>query len=485
MNAGSDLRRNAIAALFWSLVQNWGGRALALVVFLALARLLSPKDFGLASSAILIFSIVSLVSELGFSDALIQKREFKDEEAVLPFLVTLGASAVLASVTAIGAKPIAGFIGVGELAPLIVAAAALSPLAVAAGFQDAMYRRALEFRRLAERTLLGGLLGGIAGIAAAAAGFGAWALVIQFAVQTFVSLAWLWSRPVWVPSFPVETGGFPAIARFGLNVAAMRIVDFVTMRTVDFLILAKLGPSTFGLFAVSSRLYQFLMQLLQASISNVGLAALSRVASDEARLGRLFVQTTSLSAMICSPVFFGLAAIAPEVNLVMFGARWTGAEAVMAPLLVVGGIHCLLFGAGAYLTAVGRPGTLFRLMLLKACFVLTPLTLLSPTGLRSMTLCFAAGLLAEAPFTIHAALRSLSLGWRSLGRPVGVPLLACFTGFLGVSALRFPNALDPGTAASAIAYGTVFTVVYAAVTASLAFGQAKDNVRFLVSAIRR
>ena len=71
MNVTQGKQHQVVVALFWSLAQNWGGRALSFVLFLVLARLLNPADFGLAALVAFILLLLSSIAEFGFGDALI------------------------------------------------------------------------------------------------------------------------------------------------------------------------------------------------------------------------------------------------------------------------------------------------------------------------------------------------------------------------------------------------------------------------------
>ncbi|MGB3639966.1 MAG: oligosaccharide flippase family protein, partial [Rivularia sp. (in: cyanobacteria)] len=46
-----SIKQKAIKGIFWSGIQNWGSQAGSLIIFLVLARLLSPADFGLVALA--------------------------------------------------------------------------------------------------------------------------------------------------------------------------------------------------------------------------------------------------------------------------------------------------------------------------------------------------------------------------------------------------------------------------------------------------
>lgn len=486
MNDMSNFRRRAVSALFWSLFQNWGGRALSMVVFVLLARLLAPAQFGIASSAFLVMSMLSLVAEFGYGDALIQKQGLNDRDVNIPFYAAMVLSTTLACVAALMSEEIASLMKVEGLAPYLIGTVAICPFLTLASFQDAMYRRHVQFRSLAMRTLAGIIIGGVVGVAMALLGFGTWALIGQFAAQTLTSVVWLWAKPVWKPNADLHWNTMTGLTKFGFNVVGQRLIDFFTLRSIDFVILLVYGPAALALFTVSSRLYQLLLQLLQSSISNVGLTMLSKVSDDKARLQRLYLRSSSIGAFFGTPVFCALAALAPEVNHIMFGEKWAGAEHVMVPLLLMGGIHCVQFVNGSYLTALGRPQALLWLVILKAALVLPPLYFIRMDSVAGTAMIYCASLVCLTPFSFGATLSALSLRWTLMIRPVGVPMLACAVAFFAVYATRiWEGAGQMNIVLSLLLHGTIFTLAYAVSVAILAFDIGRENVLFVRNAVRK
>ena len=65
--------KHAVAkATFWVVLETGGGQALAFLLFVVFARILSPHDFGTYALAMAILGMVNMVLFQGFGDALIQ-----------------------------------------------------------------------------------------------------------------------------------------------------------------------------------------------------------------------------------------------------------------------------------------------------------------------------------------------------------------------------------------------------------------------------
>ncbi|WP_375305419.1 lipopolysaccharide biosynthesis protein [Bradyrhizobium sp. A11] len=424
MNVKPGKQHQVVVALFWSLAQNWGGRALSFVLFLVLARLLNPADFGLAALVAFILLLLSSIAEFGFGDALIQRRTLTPADVTLPFFYSFAASTLLAVLIALLAQDIERWLGVQGLAPLLTAASLSLPIGTATLFQEALYKRQMDFRVLAVRTMVATAVSGVVGIACAYAGFGALSLVIQVVVQSAISGLWLWSQPRWLPMRGHDMKSFRELSGYSIHVVLNRLLDFAIVRTIDMIILTLYGVAALGIYTVGARVYIILMQLLTQAVMDVALSALSRIAHERDRIAAAYLRSVSLGALVGSPVFVLLAAIAPEFSLLLFGAKWAGSEAVMRPLMLIGAVQTVQFVNSAYFGALGKPNYVFLLNILKFCAVVPAMFLLPSRDIGQLATIFAFSQLVVTPVTFALALRLLGLSWGQFLRPIAGCLCA-------------------------------------------------------------
>ena len=152
--AGERLGARTVRSLAWALVQAWGGKLVTLVTYLLVARWLGPADVGLAAAVTLSLSLVLMIAEGGFSDALVQRASLHDDDLEWPFLCSIGMAVVLAAVMFVLAGRVETWLGVPGLAPYLRVACAFVPIGSASSFQEGLYKRRLDFRTLAMRQLV-------------------------------------------------------------------------------------------------------------------------------------------------------------------------------------------------------------------------------------------------------------------------------------------------------------------------------------------
>ncbi|KJF73077.1 lipopolysaccharide biosynthesis protein [Agrobacterium arsenijevicii] len=480
----SSIGNAAITGVFWSIVQNWGGKLFTSILFIVLARFLSPTDYGMVATAGLVLMLIQMLSEFGFADAIVQKRNLEPSDVNLPFYVSVALATVFVIVVCLLSPRLESWFEVEGLAPIIVAICILLPLNTASLFQEVNYRRALAFKPLAIRTFISNIIGGAVAIAFAIMGLGVWSLVVQTYVATVVTLVWLWRKPHWLPGTTLKPGTFFELLRFGSSALGLRIVDFGATRLIDVMILGRYGVALFGLYTVGSRLYQLLMQLLQAALYDVSLTVLSRISHERERMAELYKQSITMSAIFSTPIFVLSAALAPEICNVLFGAHWQGADEIARPLLLLGALQCVQFQNGPFLSARGRPDRVLIAGTVKAISTILLILFVPTENIREIVIVFVFGQLTSTPFTFYFIARELGIKlWR-----IFLLLLPSFGSsglcFLLVQWMR-PEVkmLGAGDLVTGILLGCMFGVAYLLLLALTARNEARSAIALVMSKI--
>lgn len=388
---------SALAGFFWSAMQSWGSKLTQFVVFLVLARLLSPSELGLAASSAVVLLLASQIAEFGFGDAIVQARDLDARAINGPFFFSIGLACCITAFIYAMSGPIERVLHVPGVGAVLAVSSGVAPLTTLSLFQEAINRRAFSFRKLALRAFFSQLGGGLIGIVAALLGCGVWSLIIQAYAGAIISNIWMWRSAIWTPSFDFELGRFGKLLWFGLPILLTRVLDFITSRALDITILTFYGVAALGLYTAGSRIYLMLLQLLQQVVSDVALAYLSRISDDRHRMGETYLRTSLMSAYFGSPVFFLCAAVAPEMCVFFFGNRWLDAATLSQPLLFLGAVQCIQFVNGSYLASVGKPHYTLYLNIAKAVVTLTSLIIARPFGIVPSVICFCLGQFALSP----------------------------------------------------------------------------------------
>src|SRR5690606_23707858 len=173
------------------------------------------------------------------------------------FTLNLAMSALLFGVIAALAYPAARFYGEPSLRYLLPLIALELPLSALGSVQRINLRRTLRYDALARVDIVGGLVGGALGIAAAAAGWGVMALVLRILTTALVQTTGLYFVDAWRQRLGVDREVLRSLGGFGLHVTGMELLGYLYLNVDKILIGRFLGDQALGLY---SRAY-VLMQL--------------------------------------------------------------------------------------------------------------------------------------------------------------------------------------------------------------------------------
>jgi PST family polysaccharide transporter len=351
----SNLRQKAVKSLAWSAIESWGRQAVSLVVFFALARLLSPESFGLVALASIFIGFVQVFVDQGFSIAIIQRREIDAEHLDTAFWTTLGISILLTLSSIACAGLVADLFHQPQILPIIRYLSITFLFTGLSSVQQAVLERQFDFKNLAIRSLIAAIIGGIVGVVMAFLDFGVWSLVGQQLSSSFVQVLILWRVSDWRPRLKVSATHAKELFAFGVNVSAFNILTFFSRRSDDLLIGYFLGPVALGYYSIAYRILLVMTEVLISTTTKVALPIFSRLQEEPEQLRNTFYSAIQFVSVIAFPLFLCVPVLAPELVKVLFGEQWYQSIAVMQVLSFIGPIHVILYYHGAVTTALGKP----------------------------------------------------------------------------------------------------------------------------------
>lgn len=461
MRAESSLRARATRAFAWSFARSWSVKLFSLFVFFVLARLLSPQQFGSAQLVLLVLGFVALLADAGLPAALLRYPDLRPDEAGALFWHSTALAALLGLALALAAAPLTRALGAPEAEPLLRASAFVPPLTAAANWQAALLRRELRFGALARIAVVAGLAAGGIGMALAFAGFGAWALVVQAMTVALLSLALSWHASPWRPSWTWRLPRQPGLLAFSAFALASALVDFFTLRLVDFLLLNRFGAALLGIYSVGAKLYLTLLELLAAALYEVSANLMAGLQQDPQRLRRVHLRLLFLGSCSSSALFVGVAALADEITLLLFGPAWAEVGGVLRLLGLFGAVEVVQYFNGALLLAQGRTQRMFQLGLLKLALTAAAVSLLPAADVGELVLHFVLALACVSPLNFAFARRTSGASWRELADALWPGWSSAVLAFAAVHALR-PWLQDASLALQLLLLGLAFALVHVA-----------------------
>ena len=369
----SSVGTKTLRGLLWSYGSYIGNRAATLLAVAVLARLLTPREFGLVAIAIVFITLLD-TARMGLTQALVVSDEedlesHADSSFVFGMAVALGLSLIGVAL----APLVADFYGEPEVLWLMVVLACNFIIRSLGMTHYAVAQRALAFRVRTFAEVGNALARGAVSIALAFAGFGAWSLVIGYLAGSLIFSTILWIGVPFTPRFTFAMKDARHLFGFGGVLTAIDILWALSASAPELIIGRAIDAEALGLYTLGLRLPELLVLNFSIVAAQVFYPAFAALRADAIVDG---LRTAyRYTALISLPLTVFLIVMAEPIVLFVFGGQWTDSVGPMQALALYALGIALSIPAGSVLKAIGRP--LIVLVFDAARLVLTVIAVLA------------------------------------------------------------------------------------------------------------
>lgn len=408
LNSDSTKTR-LISGSFWSLLEKGWLEFLSFVLFLVLARLLQPEDYGAVALALVFVTLMSAISTLGISAALVQIERLDDRHLSTAFWASLALSLAFFALFYVGAPLVASAVTEPLLAQVLPALAVVGVLQATDAVPRALLTRHFRFRYLALRSISSTFIGGAIGIALAAHGYGVWALVAQQVSTALVRAIITWAGLGWTPGFDVGLAPLRKLLYVGTYVLGSTLSNIVSRQSDKLLIGAVLNTRELGVYGIGFRVSQTANDVLLHSLSRLGLPTFSRLQKEPKALEEAYTRLLTMGMAGTLPIFMMVALTASELVPFLFGSQWRDSAAVLQILMLASCCQALVNFDGPLLVACGKAQRVFKLMLIRALLSFTAFAVAVHWGINAVAGALAAVAVIMLPLWKSSVARNTAL----------------------------------------------------------------------------
>lgn len=324
-------------------------------VTIALARILTPGDYGIFAIASAAQLLGLRLAEMGIAAALLRRpQEPSEAEQKATLTLFLSVGLVICAIAFVLAFAVLPWSGLEEEGAKAVAICLLAiPIYACRSVPLMLMERQLRFGRVALVETGETLAFNAFALTAAVAGLGAYSLAAAVPVAAIAGTAAAWSMQPFARGLTRHLAPVRPLIRFGLGLTTLQLVNLGGSLVFVSVLTAAGGASLAGFYALAQRLFAFPTALTSALL-RVSFPALSRgeAAERARRAGRAAILGTVVVGL---PLALVAGAADPLIE-VLFGERWLP----VADLVILGSIGMMLITAAvvpmtSLSLAQGRP----------------------------------------------------------------------------------------------------------------------------------
>jgi O-antigen/teichoic acid export membrane protein len=416
------LRARTVSGLGWNLATQSATKTLQFAVSVALARLLSPDDFGLIGMVLVLTGFAAAIADLGLGAAIVQREAPSDETLSSAFWLSLGAGGALTIAVILTAPLIAAFYGHVQLRLLTAVMAFSLLLGSLSVVQSALLQKSLDFRKRFRIEGLSISISAVTALALALTGAGVGSLVALSPSETAARAAVMWRLVPWRPGATFNASAAKELLAFGRHLVGFNVVVYWAQNVDKLLIGRQLGSAALGIYSIADRSMRVPLTNVTATTGTVMFPALAALRNDVDAVRRAYLRANRMIAFLTFPMMLGLSVLAEPLVLLIYGEKWRAAVGIVQLLCFAGLAQSAYNTAGWIFLSRGRSDILFRLGLLSMLVRIVGVLIGLHWGLLGVAWGYVAGgYLALLYPTWAAAGRLIELRFAELVKNVAGP----------------------------------------------------------------
>ncbi|MEO6277437.1 oligosaccharide flippase family protein [Roseateles sp.] len=412
-------------------------RMIGLVSIILLFRILSPEDFGLVATAMIVVGFIEIFAEFGFDQALLRHPNATEQQYQTTWTLNALRGGSVCIVLLAGAPLAAHLLDEPRLTPILLALAWAPLLDGIASTGVIEFARDLNFRKEFMLKVSQKLVSFAATLAAALLLQNYWALVIGTLTSRLVGLAMGYAMHPFRPRPSLVGAG--EVLRFSSWQLSNSIVLYVGNQADKIATQKLFSAGTVGILRVAEEVSSMVMEFVWP-IERALVAGYTKLVDRQDELHRVVLASVGAVAAVGLPLSCALAVLADPAIRVVLGAKGIPAIPFVQAFAIHGALRSTMSGIFPLFLVIGRPRINTQATFLSVAIRLGALVVLFPRlGVMAAPYALALGTFFSWCYVWMHLNRALRLHWsdlpRILGRTVASSLLLCAAGYATLLAL--------------------------------------------------
>jgi teichuronic acid exporter len=381
-----NIKEKTISGMIWSFIDSIAGQGITFIVGIILARILSPKEFGLIGIIAVFIAISQSFIDSGFRQALIRKQNCTQNDYSTVFYFNIIAAIFFYILLFACSKSIGNYFNEHDLQELIKVLGLILIISSFTMIQSTLLTKYIDFKLQAKISVIASIISGIISIYMAYTGWGVWSLVALTLVKSTISslLLWFWNK--WKPIWYFSSKSFKELFSFGSKLLVSGLIDTI-YRNVYYLVICKyFAAAELGYYTRADQFQSMPSSNLQGIIGRVSFPVLSAIQDDIPRLRDAYKKLIRSTMLITFVLMLGMAAIARPMILTLIGEKWEPCVIYLQLLCFVGMFYPLHALNLNMLQVQGRSDLFLRLEIIKKAMAIPIIIIGVIWGIKAMIL---------------------------------------------------------------------------------------------------
>lgn len=339
-----SLKEKTLNGVKWNLLATLSTILLNIILLWFLSHLLSVREYGVVSSAIIIITISTIVLDFGLSNSIIRSNTISSIELSSLHILNIIMGFVIFLSVFFFRDYISGLFKGGADLSTQIAIISFFPLINSFLLQPkAILVKEMKFDLVSKVTILGTTTNFILAIMLSYVFRTAWCVAVSFVFQAItICLAFNFIARKYIKrSLEFNFSSIKKHLFFGLQATIDSFINQISINTYPILMSRLVNLGAIGGYNIAYSISIGMFERLNPVLSQTLFPALSRLSDDQERLKKAFIKATFFSSLINFPMLLGLAIIASPLVHSVFDEKWYFIIPIVQILSLTGAIRSL------------------------------------------------------------------------------------------------------------------------------------------------
>lgn len=361
-----DIKQKAVKGMLWSFIERFGSLLILFISNVALARILSPDEFGIVGILMAFVLFSSILTDGGLGNALIQKKDLSSDDCSTIFYTNIIVALSCYLVLFYFSDFIASFFSQPQLSLLMPVIGIVVIFDAFSAVQNNLLVKELNFKRIAFVKVIAAFVSSLVAVVMAFCDCGVWSLVVQYILNSITKAVLLWIVATWLPTLTFKWESFKLLFGYGSKLLVANLLSEI-YRQAQVVVIGRFFPARqVGLFSQAKHLQDVPITTILTVVNQVTFPVFSKIQDDKTLLVKGLSRSLKLLSFINFPLMAMLIVCAKPIFLLLFGEKWI--DAVPYFQWLCGGFGLLLVVHNTNLSllkAIGKSEILLYLEIVK------------------------------------------------------------------------------------------------------------------------
>lgn len=374
----AEMSKKIVAASMWTIGVRIVAQSTNLLSSIILTRYLNPSDFGIVAFAFLVLSLITIVTDVGMKQNLIQHNKFQSVvDAAWTF--DLVRSFIISILILVLARPVAVIFSQTESVMYIYAIAIIPIVKSIKNAYVVNYFKKLDFKKISIIDAIAVLVGSFCSITIVVVYHSPWCLVIGALVNTVIVTIGSYLICVEKVRLDFNLSKWRVLYQFGKWIQFSSWISYLNIEGEKYLVQFLWGGKGLGLYQMSRRFPDIISSDIKNALSSVLMPAFVKIKGDKDVLVSKFIESSSNFVFVLTSISLFMLILSDDLIGLVFKNEWLETLPIMKLLVIASLFKSVGISKGGIFVAIGKPsanlvidvGYMIALLLFVSVFLLT------------------------------------------------------------------------------------------------------------------